>query len=88
MHSPGFLKEDFLSFLTDTAVRRGDTSLVQNRSKFLQVSASSGHKNAVEQVLCSAEVRSQMADVKSVREVRGGRRGEECTLINRHIWCV
>mmetsp|Transcript_17224 Transcript_17224/g.25761 ORF Transcript_17224/g.25761 Transcript_17224/m.25761 type:complete len:429 (-) Transcript_17224:138-1424(-) len=68
--SPGFLKDDFMNFLNDTAVRRGDTVLVQNKSKFLRVNASSGHKNAIEQVLASSEVRSQLNDVKAVAEVR------------------
>jgi protein pelota len=58
-----------MTFLNETAVRTGDASLVANKSKFLKVAASSGHKNALEQVLGSAEVRSQMADVKAVTEV-------------------
>lgn len=47
----------------------GDTVLIQNKSKFMKVSASSGYKNAVEQILASNEVRSQMTDLKAVNEV-------------------
>lgn len=68
--SPGFLKDDFMTFLNERALRTGDATLVGNKSKFVKVAASSGHKNAVEQVLASPEVRSQMADVKAVSEVR------------------
>lgn len=68
--SPGFLKDDFMKFLNEQAVRRGDMALVQNKSKFLKVHATSGHKNAIEQVLLSDEVKSQMTDVKAVEEVR------------------
>ena len=68
--SPGFLQDDFMKYLNDQAVRRGDSSLVQNKSKFLKVHANSGHKNAIEQVLLCDEVRSQLMNVKAVAEVR------------------
>jgi hypothetical protein len=67
--SPGFLKDDFMTYLNETCIRRGDTALIQNRSKFMKVSASSGYKNAVEQILASNEIRSQMTDLRAVTEV-------------------
>jgi hypothetical protein len=68
-HSPGFLKDDFMTYFNETSVRRGDTVLIQNKSKFLRVPASSGYKNAVEQILASNEIRSQMTELKAVNEV-------------------
>jgi protein pelota len=68
--SPGFLKDDFMKYLNENAVRRGDSVLVQNKSKFLKVHATSGHKNAIEEALLSEEVKSQLLDVKAVGEVR------------------
>jgi hypothetical protein len=58
-----------MTYLHETCIRRGDTRLIQNRSKFLKVAASSGYKNAVEQILASNEVRSQMTDLRAVNEV-------------------
>lgn len=68
--SPGFLKDDFMEFFNKTAVERGDTLLLQNKSKFLKVHASSGHKNAIEQILVNPDVRNQLNDVKAVNEVK------------------
>lgn len=68
--SPGFLKDDFMDFLNDTARRRGNVSMIQNKSKFLKVHATSGHKNAIEQALMCDSVKSQLLDVKAVAEVR------------------
>lgn len=58
-----------MTYLSTTSVRKGDTSLVQNKYKFLKVSTSSGYKTAVEQLLGSPELRSQMTDLKAVNEV-------------------
>jgi hypothetical protein len=58
-----------MTYLNETCIRRGDTALIQNRSKFMKVSASSGYKNAVEQILASNEIRSQMTDLRAVTEV-------------------
>ena len=68
--SPGFLNDDFLKFLNQQAVRRGDSALIHNKSKFLKVHASSGRKRAIEEILLSEEVKSQLEDVKAVEEVR------------------
>lgn len=58
-----------MTYLNETAVRRGDSVFIQNKSKFLRVPASSGYKNAVEQILSSNEIRSQMTELKAVNEV-------------------
>ena len=59
--SPGFLREDFMQFMIEHATRKNDAVLIKNKSKFIKVPASSGHKNAVDQILSSADLRSQMA---------------------------
>lgn len=58
-----------MTYLSNTSIRRGDSSLIQNKYKFLKVSTSSGYKGAVEQLLGSSELRSQMSDLKAVNEV-------------------
>lgn len=49
--SPGFVKEDFFKFMTETAVRQDDKLLLENKGKFLLCHASSGHKHALDEVL-------------------------------------
>ncbi len=54
--SPGFLRDDLMHFVAEQAVRRGDTALLKNKAKFVKVAASSGHKNAVDQLLGNVEL--------------------------------
>ena len=69
MFSPGFLKDDFYSFMLSNAERRQDTALLQNKNKFVRSHASSGYKHAIEELLGNAELRSQLADVRAASEV-------------------
>jgi protein pelota len=63
------MKDDFMSFFNTTIVAKGETSLVQNKSKFVRVSASSGHKNAIDQMLANDDIRHQLNDTKAAGEV-------------------
>ena len=67
--SPGFLKDDFLKYMFDTAERTANTAVLQSRGKFLRAHASSGHKRAIEELLGDADFRSQLADVRAADEV-------------------
>ncbi len=42
--SPGFVKDQFISYLFKEAVRQDCKLLLENRSKFMVVHSSSGHK--------------------------------------------
>jgi len=67
--SPGFVKDDLFAYLSAEAVRRDDKVLTENRSKFVLVHASSGHKHALEEVLGSPGVAARLADTKAAAEV-------------------
>lgn len=42
--SPGFVKDQFISYLFKEAVRQDNKVLLENRPKFVMVHSSSGHK--------------------------------------------
>lgn len=44
--------------------------LIENRSKFVLVHASSGHKRAVEDILSQPAVQTRLADTKAAEEIR------------------
>ncbi len=67
--SPGFLKDDFMTYLTEKAVKNGETALLKQRAKFLLCHASSGYKNAIEEMLGDPAIQNQLADVKAASEV-------------------
>jgi protein pelota len=67
--SPGFLKDDFYSYMEETAIRQDDTGFLKQKSKFLRAHASSGHKKAIDEMLGNPEIQSQMEDVKAAKEV-------------------
>ena len=68
--SPGFLKNDFLEFMLETATKRGDLHILKNRSQFLCAHATSGHKKAIEEMLADPSLTAQLNDVKAAKEVR------------------
>jgi len=68
--SPGFIKDDFVKFMTETATRQGDTALLKQRSKIILTHATSGHKNAIDDMLGNPELQAQLLDVKAAEEVK------------------
>lgn len=44
--------------------------LIENKSKFVLVHATSGHKRAVEDILSQPAVQSRLADTKAAEEIR------------------
>jgi protein pelota len=77
--SPGFIKDDFMAFV-DTALASSTSpqaanhqlfaGLRNNRNKILLAKSSSGHKQALLEVLARPEIQSQMKDTKSFEEVK------------------
>lgn len=47
-----------------------DQVLIENKSKFVLVHASSGHKHAVEEILSQPAVQTRLADTKASEEIR------------------
>uniref|UniRef100_UPI00398E67FA protein pelota homolog n=1 Tax=Pristiophorus japonicus TaxID=55135 RepID=UPI00398E67FA len=68
--SPGFVKEQFCNYMFEQAVKMDIKLILENRSKFLQVHASSGHKYALKEVLSDSSVTARLADTKAAGEVK------------------
>ncbi|XP_005872688.2 PREDICTED: LOW QUALITY PROTEIN: protein pelota homolog [Myotis brandtii] len=68
--SPGFVREQFCDYMFQQAVKTDNKVLLENRSKFLQVHASSGHKYSLKEVLCDPTVASRLSDTKAAGEVK------------------
>lgn len=67
---PGFVREQFCDYMFQQAVKTDHKVLLENRAKFLQVHASSGHKYALKEVLCDPAVASRLSDTKAAGEVK------------------
>uniref|UniRef100_A0A2P2I0E1 Protein pelota homolog n=2 Tax=Hirondellea gigas TaxID=1518452 RepID=A0A2P2I0E1_9CRUS len=68
--SPGFLKDDFFSYLIKDATDQGHKQLLDNKGKFILVRASSGFKHALREVMQDPNVSQRLADVKAAGETR------------------
>lgn len=67
--SPGFVKDDFFQYIQQESVRKNDRAYIENKSKFVLVRASNGHKYALEEVFSDPSVLSRMNDTKVAKEV-------------------
>lgn len=67
--SPGFVKDDFFQYIQQESVRKGDRPFIENKSKFVLVKSSNGHKYALEEVFSDPSVMSRMNDTKVAKEV-------------------
>ncbi|KAF0686090.1 Aste57867_22055 [Aphanomyces stellatus] len=68
--SPGFVKDDFLKYMLDYAVRTDDKVILDNKARFILVHASSGHKHALDEVLADSKVKAQLEDTKAAGDVK------------------
>ncbi|KAK4469228.1 hypothetical protein MN116_006573 [Schistosoma mekongi] len=67
--SPGFLREQFFEFMIQTATRQEKRVFLDNKSKFMLVHSSSGHKHALKEVLTDSIVMSKLVNTKATSEV-------------------
>mmetsp|Transcript_36633 Transcript_36633/g.79993 ORF Transcript_36633/g.79993 Transcript_36633/m.79993 type:complete len:408 (-) Transcript_36633:79-1302(-) len=63
---PGFVKDSFAVHLQESAVRKGDMVLVQNRQAFVVAHASGCYKVALRELLADGAVKSQIASTKAL----------------------
>lgn len=64
--SPGFVKDQFISYLFKEAVRQDNKVLLENRPKFMLVHSSSGHKYSLKEILSDPSVTSRLSDTKVI----------------------
>ncbi|KAK4534078.1 hypothetical protein CDCA_CDCA01G0103 [Cyanidium caldarium] len=68
--SPGFLKDDFMAYAIAEANRRPLRTLLENRSRFLVLPASSGHLHALHELLASPPAAARLADTRFAEQAR------------------
>lgn len=68
--SPGFVKDQFSEYMFSQAVKLEQKVLLENKSKFLLVHASSGFKHALKEILVEPAVVARLSDTKAAGEVR------------------
>lgn len=66
--SPGFVKDDFMSFLIETATSRGLKAVLEARPRFVCAHAAGGHKRALAATLADPAVASRLSDVRAFGE--------------------
>ncbi|CAG8436370.1 1475_t:CDS:10 [Funneliformis caledonium] len=67
--SPGFVKDQCFNYIFAEAVKQENRQLIENKSKFVLIHCSSGHKYALQEVLQDPSVQSQLSDTKYAQEV-------------------
>lgn len=68
--SPGFVRDKFLEFAQQHAVRNDLKVLLENKPKFVPVHSSSGFKHSLKEVLQDPAVQARLSDTKAAEEVR------------------
>lgn len=68
--SPGFVKDQFCEYMFQQALKQDNKLLIENKSKFIQVHSSSGHKHALTEAMADQTVAAKLADTKATGEVR------------------
>ncbi|XP_790387.1 protein pelota homolog [Strongylocentrotus purpuratus] len=68
--SPGFVKDQFCEYMFQQAVKQDLKILLENKSRFVQVHTSSGHKHSLKEILTDSAVTSKLADTKASGEVK------------------
>ncbi|XP_059615879.1 protein pelota [Phlebotomus argentipes] len=68
--SPGFVKDQFYDYMFQQAVKTDNKALLDNKSIFMLVHASSGFKHSLKEVLQDPAVAAKMSDTKAAGEVK------------------
>jgi len=68
--SPGFVREQFYSYMMLEAERKNIRAIIENKSKFVSCHCSSGQKHAVQEILSDQSISSKLSDTKASSEVQ------------------
>lgn len=68
--SPGFVKDQFFEYMMQQAIKTDNKTLIEHKSKFLLVKASSGFKHSLKEVLQEPAVIAKISDTKAASEVK------------------
>ncbi|KAL3315309.1 hypothetical protein Ciccas_006063 [Cichlidogyrus casuarinus] len=67
--SPGFLKDQFFKYMMELAVKQDKRLFIDNKSKFMLVHCSTGHKKSLTEILTDPLVASKVANTKAAAEI-------------------
>merc|ERR1719270_3314942 len=67
---PGFVKEDFLSWMMQKATQTGETSFLQKKSTFVTAHTSCVHKQALKELLADEQVQKSIANTKAAEHLK------------------
>lgn len=70
MAGPGFVKDDFLTWMQQKAVQNQDTQIMQKKSVFISVHASCVHKQALKELLADEQVQKSIANTKAAAHLK------------------
>lgn len=68
--SPGFVKDQFMAYMMDQAIKMEYKVLIDNKPKFVMVHSSSGFKHSLKEILQDPSVASKLSDTKASGEVK------------------
>lgn len=68
--SPGFVKDQFMDYMIQQAIKSDYKTILENKGKFLLIHSSSGFKHSLKEVLADPGVVSRISDTKAASEVK------------------
>jgi len=68
--SPGFIKDQFYSYMLNKATREDERHLLENRNKFILLHSSNGFKHALTEILQDPLVLNRLSDTKAAGEMK------------------
>ncbi|XP_012152382.1 pelota mRNA surveillance and ribosome rescue factor [Megachile rotundata] len=68
--SPGFVKDQYMDYMIQQAIKSDNKIILENKSKFLLVHSSSGFKHSLKEVLAEPAVVSRISETKAAGEVK------------------
>jgi len=68
--SPGFVKDQFYEYMFQQASKTDNKTLLENKSAFVLVHASSGFKHSLNEVLADPAIANKLADTKAASEIK------------------
>ncbi|XP_053987891.1 protein pelota [Hylaeus volcanicus] len=68
--SPGFVKDQYMDYMIQQAIKTDNKPIIENKSKFLLVHSSSGFKHSLKEILAEPAVMSRISETKAAGEVK------------------
>ena len=72
--SPGYVKDDFVTFMSNKSAKQNDNYYSMHKSKIIKLHSSSGYKKSLDEILGSDEISSQLVNFKAIDETKALKR--------------